>query len=83
MPMPELFRKARSVRCDQKIVEIPNLINIQKQSYEKFLQAHIDPDKREITDKVNVGTHPSAIGVGFGALWVAVTQGNEVVRVEP
>ena len=27
--------------------EIPNLIEIQKQSYEKFLQAHIDPDKRE------------------------------------
>src|SRR5688500_18172657 len=27
--------------------EIPNLIEIQKQSYEKFLQAHADPDKRE------------------------------------
>jgi DNA-directed RNA polymerase subunit beta len=27
--------------------EIPNLIEIQKQSYEKFLQAHVDPDKRE------------------------------------
>ena len=27
--------------------EIPNLIEIQKQSYEKFLQAYIDPDKRE------------------------------------
>ena len=27
--------------------EIPNLIEIQKQSYEKFLQANIDPDKRE------------------------------------
>src|SRR5436190_22806252 len=28
-------------------VDIPNLIEIQKQSYEKFLQAHVDPDKRE------------------------------------
>jgi DNA-directed RNA polymerase subunit beta len=27
--------------------QIPNLIEIQKQSYEKFLQAHVDPDKRE------------------------------------
>jgi DNA-directed RNA polymerase subunit beta len=29
------------------LVDIPNLIDIQKQSYEKFLQAHVDPDKRE------------------------------------
>jgi DNA-directed RNA polymerase subunit beta len=27
--------------------KIPNLIEIQKQSYEKFLQARVDPDKRE------------------------------------
>ena len=27
--------------------EIPNLIEIQKQSYEKFLQAGVDPDRRE------------------------------------
>src|SRR6202035_3046534 len=31
----------------QKIIDIPNLINIQKQSYEKFLQADVPPDKRE------------------------------------
>ena len=30
----------------KKIVEIPNLIEIQKRSYEKFLQADTEPDKR-------------------------------------
>ncbi|MEA3470313.1 MAG: DNA-directed RNA polymerase subunit beta, partial [Thermodesulfobacteriota bacterium] len=30
----------------RKIVEIPNLIEIQKRSYEKFLQADTEPDKR-------------------------------------
>ena len=30
----------------KKIVEIPNLIEIQRNSYEKFLQMDTDPDKR-------------------------------------
>ncbi|MCB9029801.1 MAG: DNA-directed RNA polymerase subunit beta [Deltaproteobacteria bacterium] len=30
-----------------EIAEIPNLIEIQKKSYEKFLQSKVDPDKRE------------------------------------
>ncbi|MDR1397663.1 MAG: DNA-directed RNA polymerase subunit beta [Desulfarculales bacterium] len=30
-----------------KIIDIPNLINIQKQSYERFLQKEIHPDHRE------------------------------------
>jgi DNA-directed RNA polymerase subunit beta len=41
------FRVRKSFAKIQKIIEIPNLINIQKQSYEKFLQADIAPDKRE------------------------------------
>ena len=41
------FRVRKSYAKIQKIIDIPNLINIQKQSYEKFLQADIAPDKRE------------------------------------
>jgi DNA-directed RNA polymerase subunit beta len=31
----------------KEVLEISNLIDVQKRSYEKFLQAHVDPDKRE------------------------------------
>ena len=31
----------------QNIIDIPDLINIQKDSYEKFLQANVSPEKRE------------------------------------
>ena len=31
----------------QQIIEIPDLINIQKNSYDKFLQSEITPEKRE------------------------------------
>ncbi len=41
------FRTRKSYAKIQKIIDIPNLINIQKQSYEKFLQADVAPDKRE------------------------------------
>ena len=41
------FRTRKSFAKIQKIIDIPNLINIQKQSYEKFLQADVAPDKRE------------------------------------
>ena len=41
------FRTRKSFAKIQKIIDIPNLINIQKQSYEKFLQADVAPNKRE------------------------------------
>ncbi|MGO8969211.1 MAG: DNA-directed RNA polymerase subunit beta [Myxococcaceae bacterium] len=41
------FRVRKSFAKIQKIIDIPNLINIQKQSYEKFLQADTPPEKRE------------------------------------
>src|SRR5438045_2413898 len=41
------FRIRKNFGKIEQLVDIPNLIDIQKQSYEKFLQAHIDPDKRE------------------------------------
>src|SRR5260370_6494122 len=41
------FRARKIFAKIQKIIDIPNLINIQKQSYEKFLQADIAPEKRE------------------------------------
>jgi len=31
------------------ILDIPNLIEIQKQSFERFLQTHVEPEKREST----------------------------------
>ena len=48
--MPTLqnnFRVRKTFAKIQKIIDIPNLINIQKQSYEKFLQADVPPEKRE------------------------------------
>ncbi|MFN0062320.1 MAG: DNA-directed RNA polymerase subunit beta [Myxococcaceae bacterium] len=41
------FRTRKNFAKIPKTVDIPNLINIQKQSYEKFLQADIAADKRE------------------------------------
>src|SRR5712692_3248267 len=41
------FRARKTFAKIQKIIDIPNLINIQKQSYEKFLQADLPTDKRE------------------------------------
>ena len=31
-----------------KIIDIPDLINIQRNSYEKFLQANVSAEKREV-----------------------------------
>ncbi len=48
--MPTLqnnFRVRKSFAKINKVIDIPNLINIQKQSYEKFLQADVPPEKRE------------------------------------
>src|SRR3981081_817890 len=41
------FRIRKNFAKIQKIIEIPNLINSQKQSYENFLQADVAPEKRE------------------------------------
>src|SRR5262245_35603400 len=41
------FRIRRSFSKIQEIAEIPDLISIQRQSYERFLQAEVEPDKRE------------------------------------
>jgi len=41
------FRIRKNFGKIRQLVDIPNLIDIQKQSYEKFLQANVDPDKRE------------------------------------
>ena len=41
------FRARRSFAKIGKIIDIPNLIDIQKQSYEKFLQKDIAFEKRE------------------------------------
>ncbi|HEY3352017.1 MAG TPA: DNA-directed RNA polymerase subunit beta [Polyangia bacterium] len=41
------FRVRKSYAKIGKIIDIPNLIDIQKQSYEKFLQKDVPPDKRE------------------------------------
>src|SRR6185503_10691992 len=49
--MASLFSENRRIRKDfSKItspVEIPNLIELQRKSYEKFLQAEVQPGKRE------------------------------------
>jgi DNA-directed RNA polymerase subunit beta len=40
-------RIRRSFAKIPPILEIPNLIEIQKQSFERFLQLHVEPEKRE------------------------------------
>ena len=44
----------------KEVLEISNLIEVQKRSYEKFLQADVDPDKRE------------PIGIGLQAVFKTV-----------
>ena len=41
------FRARRSFATSKCIVDVPNLIDIQRRSYENFLQADIAPEKRE------------------------------------
>ena len=41
------FRVRKSFAKLRKVIDIPNLIDIQKRSYDKFLQIDIPPDKRE------------------------------------
>ncbi|HET9677829.1 MAG TPA: hypothetical protein VFP21_10035 [Solirubrobacterales bacterium] len=47
MKIQSTFRARRSYGKINKIAEIPNLIAIQKSSYDKFLQADVPPEKRE------------------------------------
>lgn len=46
------FRLRNTYSKIEEIAKIPNLIEIQRQSYEKFLQVNVDPEKRE-----DVGLH--------------------------
>ncbi len=41
------FRVRRSFGKLRQIIDVPNLIDIQKQSYDKFLQRDVPPDERE------------------------------------
>jgi DNA-directed RNA polymerase subunit beta len=43
------FRVRKDYAKISKIIDIPNLIEIQKQSYENFLQKDADPEKRSET----------------------------------
>ncbi len=40
------FRLRRSYSKIQEVTELPNLIGIQRNSYERFLQADVEPDRR-------------------------------------
>ena len=41
------FRARKSFAKLKQVIDIPNLIDIQKRSYDKFLQLEIPADKRE------------------------------------
>ena len=45
MPMTKLQRK--SFAKIKAVAELPDLLNIQLQSFEQFLQPDVDPEKRE------------------------------------
>ena len=48
--MPEILSANKRIRKDfgkiHKIVDIPNLIGVQRESYNRFLQMHVQSDKR-------------------------------------
>ena len=48
------FRVRKSFAKLKKVIDIPNLIDIQKRSYDKFLQLDIPPDRREDIGLQNV-----------------------------
>jgi DNA-directed RNA polymerase subunit beta len=52
------LRIRKSFAKNRQVIEIPNLIELQKRSYEDFLQKDVDPDKRE--------------GVGLNAVFKSV-----------
>ena len=45
--MPVYRRYRKNFSKIKEVLEISNLIEIQKRSYEQFLQAHVDPEQRE------------------------------------
>ena len=51
VPQIQFSENAPRVRRDftkiSRLLEIPNLIAIQKQSFERFLQVRVEPEKRE------------------------------------
>ena len=47
--MPIYRRCRKNFSKIKEVLMISNLIDVQKQSYEKFLQANVDPEKREFT----------------------------------
>ena len=44
------------------ILDIPDLIEIQKQTFERFLQTHVEPEKRENSGLQAVFNCPHALG---------------------
>jgi DNA-directed RNA polymerase subunit beta len=46
-PIKENFRVRKDFGDIKKIVEIPNLIDVQRRSYDEFLQMGMDPDERQ------------------------------------
>ena len=40
------LRVRRSFSKNRQLIDIPNLIELQKRSYEEFLQSYVDPDRR-------------------------------------
>ena len=47
MSLGSLKRYRKSYSRIKKVIEIPNLIDIQKKSYDRFLQADVDPMDRK------------------------------------
>ncbi len=45
--VPVYRRYRKNFSKIKEVLEISNLIEVQKRSYEQFLQANVDPDKRE------------------------------------
>jgi len=41
------FRVRKNLGRVRRIVDVPNLIDIQKSSYDKFLQMNVPPNERE------------------------------------
>ena len=46
------LRIRKSFAKNKQVIEIPNLIELQKRSYEAFLQKDTDPDRRGIERRI-------------------------------
>ena len=70
------LRFRRRYSKTQEVVDIPNLIAIQKKSYDRFLQADVEPEKREEVVAKIMANEPWTLVPQFNDPYVIAGQGT-------